>query len=73
MATSTMGVGITPNGVVTRYVPPTVVQIEQGQGVTYGSPQTLEDTEELPPGTWQIVSGTLIADGEVVVRLVTIG
>lgn len=76
MPIGTGAIGISPDGEVQVYVPPNVLIVEppipDGYNVVYGAPQAIADGDPLPTGTWQVQSGTLVADGAVQVRSVTI-
>jgi hypothetical protein len=76
MTIGTGAIGISPDGQVQVYVPPNVLIVEppipNGYDVVYGAPQAIVDGDPLPAGTWEVQSGTLLADGPVTVRSVTV-
>ena len=54
---------------VTQYKPPGVVAL--GSAASVGAQQTIAGGDNLPAGSWKLVSGTLTADGDVVVQPIT--
>lgn len=75
MTVGTGAIGVTADGQVQIYVPPNVVVVDpppSGPIIEIGAEQTIDDAEQLPLGNWVVVSGTLVADGAVVVQPITI-
>jgi hypothetical protein len=75
MAISTGAIGIDPsNGEVHLYTPPNTDVLPPDSGITveWGQGMGLQDGQELSPGTYLIVSGTLVANGTVQAIPVTI-
>jgi hypothetical protein len=73
MPITTSGVGLNQQTNLTQeYVPPTVITSPSPISVEWGTGIGLSDGQDLPIGTYLIVSGTLVASGSVQAIPVTI-
>lgn len=74
MPVMTGRVGVDETGAIWHLTPAgDVLLTPGGPAVTYGPPETLRANQELAPGVWQIIEGTVQASlGGATVRQVTI-